>query len=231
MTRSPTKTTSNHHLLRVRMPEDADPDNAPTESGDDGGLVGVSRRKLLAAGAGIAVGVGGGIGYSVLTRSKPGTAISPSEPNDDGEASLGELHYLLENQGDASVNLDVTDFRYFSDEDEIEVTYTTRAGSVEDVPPQRQHVREVGHLTRMYAIYVEQDGVEGEAKGKRVHAQINEVVERVEQPDGYYVKREWVEKFNNGEWSANRMINTVLGAAYYEDDGSGNTTEANNSSR
>jgi len=180
---------------------------------DDSGLLGVSRRTVVVGAAGIGLGSVLGVGYAVLGDSTPGRAVEPQEPDDDGEATLGELHYILENSGTENARLDVTEFRYYGDDETIEISYRTRADEVEDVPPQRQHVREVGQMVRMFATYVSQNG----EKGDVISAHIENPSEPANQPDGYLVRREWVEKYNSGEWDGNETLNTVFGSSYTDE--------------
>ena len=184
-------------------------------AGGDDGSFGISRRTAVVGAAGIGLGSVLGVGYTVLgaTNDSEPQTIQPQEPNDDGEASLGELHYILENSGPEHAQLDVSEFLYFGGDDSIKVTYRTRAPDVEDVPPQRQHVREVGQMTNMFAEYVSQNGDDGRV----VHGRIENPSEPANQPDGYLVRREWVEKFNSGEWDANRTLNKVLGSGYTDE--------------
>jgi hypothetical protein len=195
-----------------------DDSSAPSEPSNDGNrrddsTFSVSRRTLVVGAAGIGLGSVLGVGYTVLGDSTPGQAIDPQEPNDDGTATLGELHYILENSGEENSRLDITEFRYYSDDETIELSYRTRAPEVEDVPPQRQHVREVGQMTRMFAEYVSQNG----EKADIVHAHIENPSEPANQPDGYLVRREWIKKFNSNEWGGNRVINKVLGSSYTDE--------------
>lgn len=192
--------------------------------GDDSGRLNVSRRTLVAGAAGIGLGSVLGIGYAVLGGSDPEQtrSIEPEKPDDDGTATLGELHYILENSGAENARLDVTEFVYFPDDATVRVSYRSRTGEVEDVPPQRQHVREVGQMVRMYAEYVAQGG----EKADVIHAHIVNPSEPANQPDGYLVRREWVEKYNSGKWDGNRTLNKVLGASY-TDEAPANTTADN----
>jgi hypothetical protein len=198
------------------MSDEADEQADDTQEKDspqnDTGKVGVSRRTLLGGAAGIGIGSILGVGYAVLSDSTPGRTIEPVEPNDDGEATVGELHYILENSGPEHSQLDVTQVRYFGDDNTIKVSYRTGVRTVEEVQPQRQHVREVGQIVRMYATYVSQNG----EKGAIVQAHIENPSEAANQPDGYVVRREWVQKFNSDEWSANRTLNKVLGTGYQD---------------
>jgi hypothetical protein len=194
-------------------------DSGESESEDDsvGNLgadgIGVSRRTMVVGAAGIGLGSIFGVGYTVLGDSTPGRSVEPTEPDDDDEATLSEFHYILENSGAENARLAVTEFRYYGSDDTVEISYRTRAPEVEDVPPQRQHVREVGQMTRMYAEYVAQNGDEADV----VHAHIENPSEPANQPDGYLVRREWIEKFNSGEWSGNRTLNKVLGSGYTDE--------------
>lgn len=183
--------------------------------GDDAGSLGISRRTMIVGAAGIGLGSILGVSYAVLggSESDQTQTVEPEEPDEDGTATLGELHYILENSGTENARLDVTEFVYSSDDATVRVSYQTRADEVEDVPPQRQHVREVGQMVRMYAEYVAQDGDEADV----IHAHIENPSEPAEQPDGYLVRREWVEKYNSGEWSGNETLNTVFGSSYTDE--------------
>lgn len=181
-----------------------------------------SRRKFLAGLGGIGVGTAIGVGYGYYSNSEAGREIHPSEPDEDGEATLAELHYILVNSGEANARLDVTEFRYFPDNDVIYISYQTRASNDSDVPPQRQHVREVGQVVRMFTEYVTQSG----EKGTIVHAHIKNPHEASEQPDGYLVRREWVQQFATGELTGSEIINQVLASAY-TDEALENATENN----
>ncbi|MUV59278.1 hypothetical protein [Halobacterium sp. CBA1126] len=193
------------------------PSDPPTDDAgaDDGGVLDVSRRTMVVGAAGIGLGSVLGVGYTVLGDDEPGgtRTVEPEEPNDDGTATLAEFHYILENSGTEAARLDVTEFRYSPDADAVEISYRTRAGEVEDVPPQRQHVREVGQMARMYAEYVAQDGDEADV----VHAHIENPHDPAEQPDGYLVRRDWVQKYNSGEWDGTKLLNTVFASGYTDE--------------
>ncbi|NIB99368.1 hypothetical protein [Halobacterium sp. R2-5] len=196
--------------------------------GDDTGPLDVSRRTMVVGAAGIGLGSVLGISYAVLGDSDPNQTrtVEPTEPNEDGTATLGEFHYILENSGAENARLDVTEFVYSPDAAAVEISYRSRTEEVEDVPPQRQHVREVGQMARMYAEYVAQDGDEADV----VHAHIENPNEAAEQPDGYLVRREWVEKYNGGEWDGTELLNTVFASGYtdeaLENETADNTTTA-----
>jgi hypothetical protein len=190
-------------------------------SGDDDDFLGVSRRTVVAAGAGIGLGAVLGGGYAVLGSSSPGRSIEPTEPDDDGEASLAELHYILENSGPEDARLDVTEFRYHGDDgdDLIAVTYDSRAASSEDVA--EQHLREVEQAMFMYSEYVRQDGNNSEdEQGSVLVATISDPAPS--QADGYEIHREWVRRYNSGQWSGSRTLSAILGTERGEDDGNGN---------
>lgn len=198
--------------------DDGSTPSDPSESdpgGDDGGSLGISRRTIVVGAAGIGLGSVLGVSYALLgdSDSNQTRTIEPEQPDDDGTATLAELHYILENSGTENARLDVTEFVYFPDDATVKISYRSRTGEVEDVPPQRQHVREVGQMVRMYAEYVAQNG----DKADVVHAHIVNPSEPAEQPDGYLVRREWVQKFNSGEWDGNKTLNTVLGSGYTDE--------------
>lgn len=185
------------------------------DSTDD--YFGVSRRTVVAAGAGIGLGAVLGGGYAVLGSSSPGRSIEPTEPDDDGEASLAELHYILENSGPEDARLDVTSFRYHGDDDLIAVTYDSRAASSEDVS--EQHLREVEQAMFMYSEYVRQDGTGSEdEQGSVLVATIADPAPS--QADGYEIHREWVRRYNGDQWSGSRTLSAILGTERGEDDGS-----------
>ena len=158
------------------------------------------------------MGVGSaiGVGYALLGNEVKGRAIEPEEPNDDGEASLGEFHHILENAGAENGRLDVTEFRYFSEEDVIHVSYESQASEEGDNSFRRQHLREVGQVIAMFSEYVAQGG----DQGKVVQTQIEQAGEITDLPDGYFVWREWVRKYEAGEWNDSRIINRVLESEY-----------------
>ena len=183
------------------------------ENGDEYESSFLSRRMFLAGLGGIGVGTIIGVSYGFFANTEDGRAIEPTEPNDDGEATLAEFHYILEHSGEESARLDVTSFRYFPDDDVIYVTYQTDATTDGDVPPQRQHVREVGQMVRMFTEYVTQNG----EKGTVVHAHIENPHDPSEQPDGYLVRREWAEQFAAGDLSGSEIINQVLASAYTDE--------------
>lgn len=193
-------------------PTESEPPSAD-ETGDESKSSFLSRRMFLAGIGGIGVGTVIGVGYGFLGNREDGRAIEPTEPNEDGEATLAEFHYILENSGEASSRLDVTAFRYFSDDDVIYVSYQTAATTDGDVPPQRQHVQEVGQMVRMFTEYVTQNG----KKGNVVHAHIENPNDPSEQPDGYLVRREWIQQFAAGDLSGSEIINQVLASAYTDE--------------
>ncbi|WP_259517253.1 hypothetical protein [Halanaeroarchaeum sp. HSR-CO] len=199
------------------MTEDDGPVDGASQSADpsadSGGGLPVSRRTLIAGIAGIGVGTAVGVGYGLMGDSADGREIAPTEPNDDGEATLAEFHYILEESGPEEGRLDVTRFRFFDEEDVIAVNYRTRAKEVEDVPPQRQHVREVGQMIRMFSEYVAQNG----ERGSVVHARIDNPSEAAKQPDGYLVQREWIRQYNAEEFSGAEIVNKVLASGYFDE--------------
>jgi len=207
--------------------------SSPSDETDGGGsdddFFGVSRRTLVAAGAGIGLGAVLGGGYAVLGSSSPGRSIEPTEPDDDGEASLAELHYILENSGPEDARLDVTEFRYHGDDgdDLIAVTYDSRAASSENVT--EQHLREVEQVMFMFSEYVRQDGNNSgdEEQGSVLVATIADPAPS--QADGYEIHREWVRRYNSGEWSGSRTLSAILGTERGEDDASTGNESAESS--
>ncbi|MFW6003559.1 MAG: hypothetical protein ACOCPT_03970 [Halanaeroarchaeum sp.] len=199
------------------MTEDDGPADEASPVGDppadSGGGLPVSRRQLIAGIAGIGVGSVIGVGYALTGDSGAGQEIEPVEPDDDGEATLAEFHYILEESGPEEGRLDVTRFRYLEEDDVIAIDYRTGADEVDDVPPQRQHVREVSQVIRMFSEYVAQNG----DRGRMVHAHIENPSEPAEQPDGYLVRREWVQQYNDGDLSGSDTVNKVLASGYNDE--------------
>ncbi len=116
---------------------------------------GVSRRGLLAAGAGAAVGGGAGVLYfgGWLDGGGGSTQVEAQEPNADGQATLGELRYLLESWDGRPTTLDVTDFTY--EDGVVDVAYRSAAEDQSGYQRWRTHLTEVGHVLWSYAQYVD----------------------------------------------------------------------------
>lgn len=120
--------------------------------------LGVSRRGLLAAGAGAAVGGGAGVLYfgDVLGGGGGGDdgpeQISAQEPDGDDEATLGELRYLIESWDEAQYTVEVTSFTY--SEGTVDLQYTSAAADQSGNERWRTHLGEVNHVLWSYAQYV-----------------------------------------------------------------------------
>jgi hypothetical protein len=120
---------------------------------------GVSRRGLLAAVGGAGVGGVAGVVYfgDVLGGGGGGGGDGPTEitaqaPNDDGEASLEELRYLLESVEEREYTLDVTGFTY--DDGVAGLTYRSGAREQSGYDRWLYHRNELGHVAWSYGRYV-----------------------------------------------------------------------------
>lgn len=123
---------------------------------DTGGL---TRRGLVAAVGGAGVGGTAGVLYfgDVLGGGGGGTTqITAQEPNDDSEASLGELRYLIESYEDSEYTVDVTSFTY--DGGVIDVRYESAAADRSGHDRWRRHLGELGHVAWAFGLYVQSDG-------------------------------------------------------------------------
>jgi hypothetical protein len=121
---------------------------------------GVSRRGLVAAfgGAGIGslvgvayfggfLGGGGGDGGASGPRQ-----ITATAPNDDGEASLAELRYLLGPIESREFTLDVTGFAY--EDGVVDLSYRSGAADQSGYDRWRYHLNELGQVAWSYGQYV-----------------------------------------------------------------------------
>lgn len=123
---------------------------------DTGGL---SRRGLVAALGGAGVGGVAGVLYfgDLLGGGGDGTGqITAQEPNDDGEASLGELRYLIESYEGSDYTVDVTSFTF--DGEVIDLRYDSGAADRSDYERWRHHLGELGHVAWAFGLYVRSDG-------------------------------------------------------------------------
>ncbi len=118
--------------------------------------LGVSRRALLAGGAGAAVGGAAGVLYfgDVLGGDGGGgpEGISGQEPDGDDEATIGELRYLIESWDQREYTLEVTSFTY--SEGVVNLGYNSAAAEQSGYERWRVHLNEVGHVLWSYAQYV-----------------------------------------------------------------------------
>lgn len=85
----------------------------------------------------------------LFTNSKGTTTVAKREPNDDGEASLGELWWLLEDDPRTEYTIDVTSFEY--EGDVVDVRYESNAASQSGSERWRWHLNEMGHVIRSFA--------------------------------------------------------------------------------
>ncbi|QRY26359.1 hypothetical protein [Halobacterium sp. BOL4-2] len=106
------------------------------------------------------------------------TEITSTEPTDDGEATLGELRYFLEDR------LDVETFQY--DGTDIIIEYLQESKQRSD------YVDSVSIVTFEFAAHVELGGA-----GEQVTART--VDEFGDTETVYYIQRDWVVEYNQDE--------------------------------
>ncbi len=128
---------------------------------DDGGTDerSLGRRHVVVGGAGAVVGGVAGVAIfsdGRFTDSDGTTTIEKREPNDDGEASPGELRWLLEDDPRTEYTIDVTSFTL--EGDVIDVRYESNATSQSGSDRWRWHLNEMGHVIKSFARYVASDG-------------------------------------------------------------------------
>lgn len=123
---------------------------------------GVSRRGLLAAAGGAGVGGVAGVAYfgDVFGGGGGGDGgdgsgqaeVTGRAPDDDGDASLAELRYLIESYDGRQYTLDVTGFTYA--DGSVDLSYRSTAAEQSDYERWRHHLNEVGHVAWAYGQYV-----------------------------------------------------------------------------
>ncbi|MFT4957238.1 MAG: hypothetical protein ACI9PP_000329 [Halobacteriales archaeon] len=119
----------------------------------------LTRRQVVVGGAGAALGGAAGVAIfsdGLFSNSDGTTTIEKEEPNDDGEASLGELYWLLEEHPQTEYSIDVTNFQY--EGDVIEVRYESKAIDQSGSDRWRWHLNELGHVIKSFGTYVAGDG-------------------------------------------------------------------------
>lgn len=129
------------------------------EAGDSDGSGALTRRHAVVGGAGAVVGGVAGVAIfsDGLFGDSGGTkTIEKREPNDDGEASLGELRWLLEKDPRTEYTIDVTTFTYSGDV--IDVRYESAATEQSGSDRWRWHLNEMGHVISSFGQYVAGDG-------------------------------------------------------------------------
>lgn len=168
---------------------DADPSASATSPDDDG--FDVSRRKLLVGGVGLVVGAGAGATATFATSGSD--QVRAQQPNSDGEGTLGELRWILEEKHALSVTSMVRD------EDAVRVTYESGASS------RSASRREIGAVISAYGLVVANGG-----PTRRLAATIDRSF--AEQATSYHVQASWVEQWRSGDMSdsgvAQRVFNT-----------------------
>lgn len=125
--------------------------------GTDGASL--TRRHVVVGAAGAAVGGAAGVAIfsdGLFSGSDGGTTVEKEEPNDDGEATLGELRWLLEEDPRTEYTVDVTSFKYQGEV--IDVRYESSAREQSGSDRWRWHLNELGHVIRSFATYVASDG-------------------------------------------------------------------------
>ncbi|WP_257300069.1 hypothetical protein [Haloarchaeobius sp. FL176] len=143
-----------------------------------------TRRSVLAGGAAALAGLAGCLG---------GNQVQKSEPDQDGEGTLGELRWILEE----THGMSVTSMTY-SDE-VVDLEYESQAS---DSAESRD---EIGQVISSYGLIIESDG-----PSARLEASIADRFES--QAEEYHVEATWVEQWRAGEMSdalvAQRVFNT-----------------------
>jgi len=119
----------------------------------------VTRRNVVVGGAGAVVGGVAGVAMfsgGILGKSTGSRSVSKQAPDDDGEATLGELRWLLEDHPDSEYTVDVTAFEF--DDGVIDVRYKSGAKSKSGTDRWKWHLNELGHVIDSFATYVASDG-------------------------------------------------------------------------
>lgn len=228
---------------------------------------GVSRRGLMAAVGGAGVGGVAGVVYfgDVLGGGGGGggdggdgsTEITGQAPDDDGDASLAELRYLIESYEGRQYTLDVTGFTYA--DGSVDLSYRSAAAEQSDYERWRHHLNELGHVAWAYGQYVaandpnlewssdgassttasgttstadgstaaetlRADEVDGGRAGRVVATienpySVEEESETPAQPEQYGVEQVWIGNWLAGNWSQDRLINSIANSRVQSDGG------------
>jgi hypothetical protein len=171
-----------------REPDAEGPDGAGTA---DGGGFDVSRRKMLVGGLGVFVGAG--VGATATFAMSDPNQIRAQEPNSDGEGTLGELRWILEEKHGLSVT------GMMREADTVRVAYESDASS------RGESRREIGAVISAYGLIVANGGPT---------EQLAADIERsfTEQATSYQVQATWVKQWRSGDLSdsgiAQRVFNT-----------------------
>ncbi|WP_267639494.1 hypothetical protein [Haloarchaeobius amylolyticus] len=146
----------------------------------------ITRRRLLAGGAAAAAfGLAGCLGGD--------SQVEPERPNDDGEGSLGELRWILEEQ----YSMQVTSMTF--GDGRVDLTYQSQATS------RGESREEIGAVISAYGLIVAHDG-----PSEVLRATIEDRF--AEQATSYQIQASWVKRWRNGDMSdslvAQRVFNT-----------------------
>jgi len=170
--------------------DEPDADGAAATAADDGGFD-VSRRKLMVGGLGVFVGAGAGATATFATSGS--NQIRARKPNSDGEGTLGELRWILEEKHALSVTSMVREA------DTVRVAYESDASS------RGESRREIGAVISAYGLIVANGGPT---------EQLSAEIERsfADQATSYHVQATWVKRWRSGDLSdsgvAQRVFNT-----------------------
>ncbi|WP_435332685.1 hypothetical protein [Haloarchaeobius sp. TZWWS8] len=146
----------------------------------------MTRRRLLAGGAAtVAFGLTGCLGGTDQVES--------SQPDGDGEGTLGELRWILTEEH----GMDVTSMTYA--DGLVELSYASQAGT------SAESRSEIGLVISAYGLIVDHGG-----PSERLDVTIEDRFES--QATSYHVEASWVKQWRNGDMSdslvAQRVFNT-----------------------
>jgi hypothetical protein len=119
----------------------------------------LTRRHVVVGAAGAAIGGVGGVAIfsdGLFADNGGARSVEIQEPDDDGEATLGELRWLLEEDPRTEYTIDVTSFKFQGEV--IEVRYESNAKSQSGADRWRWHLNEMGRVIQSFAQYVAADG-------------------------------------------------------------------------
>ncbi|WP_256300192.1 hypothetical protein [Haloarchaeobius salinus] len=143
-----------------------------------------TRRSVLAGGAAALAGLAGCLG---------GNQVQKSEPNQDGEGTLGELRWILEE----THGMTVTSMTF--DDEVVDLEYESSAGD------RAESREEIGQVISSYGLIIDSGG-----PSSRLEASIAERFP--EQAQEYHVEASWVAQWRAGDMTdavvAQRVFNT-----------------------
>ncbi|GAA0652276.1 hypothetical protein [Salarchaeum japonicum] len=168
-----------------------------------------------------AAGAGALAGCSSLTGDggRSEETVTATEPNADGEGTLGELRYLIETkQGENDRAIQLTRMATgTASNDDGEFTYVT-ATYDSQASDRGDFINEVGVFARSYATYV---GAGGEAATDFTVT----VADGYDgQPSSFGIARAWARRYNAGEMSGNQYIGNIVSTFEETTTGSGANT-------